>query len=37
MENRLQTILDCISEADSLNLYFITRKEKENLVGRRRA
>ena len=37
MENRLQTILYCISEADSLNLYFITRKEKENLVGRRRA
>lgn len=37
MENRLQSILDCVSVSDSLNLYFITRKETENLVGRRRA
>ena len=36
MENSLQTILDNVSTADSLNLYFIIRQEKENLVGRRR-
>lgn len=36
MENSLQTILENVSTADSLNLYFIIRQEKENLVGRRR-
>ena len=36
MEHSLQTIYDNVSIADTLSMYFIMRKEKENITGRRR-
>ena len=36
MGNALQTILDNVSVIDSLNFYFIIRKEKDNLKGKRK-
>lgn len=36
MEHSLQTIYDNVSIADTLSMYFIIRKEKANITGRRR-
>ena len=36
MEHALQPILENVSKADSLNFYFILRKEKENLKSKRK-
>ena len=36
MAHSLQTIYDNVSIADTLSMYFITRKEKENLTTKRK-
>lgn len=36
MEHALQPILEKVSDADTLNFYFILRKEKENLTNKRK-